>query len=305
MGMVMSNADLNLFVIFDAIMQEQSITAAAQRLFMTQPSVSNAVARMRHSWNDELFVKQGRGIKATPFANQLWQQISEPLYTINNAVNPVQFIAAIARRRFRIALTDGMTSVLWLPLRKIIEQQAPGIDLHAVPFRGDGEHLLLSNEVDLVLDSYKGNNKLIHSQWMSDFKFVCVMRPDHALAKKSLSLEIFLAAEHLFVSLSGDAQGVVDSQLTELGEQRRIAMTVNSFSGAFPLLAETNLICTLPDAAVSNAVAAGLVITKTLPINISDVKIYMAWHTRQHRDPALNWLKNRIDKVYRQTIIDD
>jgi DNA-binding transcriptional LysR family regulator len=300
----MSRSDLNLFVIFDAIMQEQSITAAAQRLFMTQPSVSNAVARMRHSWNDELFVKHGRGIKATPFANQLWQQISEPLNTINNAVNPVQFIPAIARRTFRIALTDGMTSVLWLPLRKMIEQQAPGIDLHAVPFRGDGEQLLLSNEVDLVLDGYKGDNKLIHSQWMSDFKFVCVMRPDHALAQQELSLKKFLSAEHLFVSLSGDAQGAVDAQLTELDNQRRIAMTVNSFSGAFPLLAETNLISTLPDAATLDAVAAGLVITKKLPINISDVKIYMSWHTRQRRDPALNWLKNRIDKVYRKTVIE-
>jgi len=298
----MSRSDLNLFVIFDAIMQEQSITAAAQRLFMTQPSVSNAVARMRHTWNDELFVKQGRGIKATPFANQLWQQISEPLNTISNAVNPVPFIAAIARRTFRIALTDGMTSVLWLPLRKMIEQQAPGIDLHAVPFRGDGEKLLLSNEVDLVLDSYQGNNKLIHSQWMSDFTFVCVMRPGHSLAKQSLSLEKFLRAEHLFVSLSGDAQGAVDAQLTELGKQRRIAMTVNSFSGAFPLLAETNLICTLPDAATANAVAAGLVIAKRIPINLNVIKIYMAWHTRQHRDPALNWLKSRIDKIYAQTI---
>ncbi|MCJ8298254.1 MAG: LysR family transcriptional regulator [Pseudomonadales bacterium] len=300
----MNRTDLNLFVIFDAIMQEQSISVAAQRLFMTQPSVSNAVSRMRHSWNDELFVKQGRGIKATPFADQLWQQISGPLNTISNAINPVQFIPALARHKFRIALTDGMTSVLWLPLRKMLEQQAPGIDLHAVPFRGDGEQLLLSNEVDLVLDSYSGGHKLIHSQWMSDFKFVCVMRPDHALAKQPLSLHKFLAAEHLFVSLSGDAQGTVDTKLTELGEKRRIAMTVNSFSGAFSLLAETNLISILPDAAADKSVAAGLVITKSLPIDIPDVKIYMAWHTRQHRDPALNWLKNRINKIYNETVIE-
>ncbi|EPJ53989.1 MAG: transcriptional regulatory protein [Osedax symbiont Rs2] len=300
----MNRADLNLFVIFDAIMQEQSISVAAQRLFMTQPSVSNAVSRMRHNWNDELFVKQGRGIKAPPFANQLWQQIPEPLNTISNAVNPVQFIPALARHRFRIALTDGMTSVLWLPLRQMLEQQAPGIDLHAVPFRGDGEALLLSNEVDLVLDSYSGGHKLIHSQWMSDFNFVCVMRPDHALADKPLSLAKFLAAEHLFVSLSGDARGAVDAKLTELGEKRRIAMTVNSFSGAFPLLAETNLITVLPEAATVSAVARGLVITKRLPIDISDAKIYMAWHTRQHRDPKLSWLKSRINKIYTQTIIE-
>lgn len=300
----MSRADLNLFVIFDAVMQEQSISAAAERLSMTQPSVSNAVSRMRQNWNDALFVRQGRGIKATPYADQLWQQISVPLSIISNAVNPVNFIPSLARQTFRIALTDGMTSVLWLPLRKILEEQAPGVDLHAVPFRADGEQLLLSNEVDLVLDNYSGGHRLIHSQWMSDFNFVCVMRPDHALAKQPLSLQNFLAAEHLFVSLSGNVQGATDLKLTEMGEKRRIAMTVNSFGGVFPLLAETNLISILPEAATVKSVAAGLVITKTLPIVLSDAKIYMAWHTRQHRNPAMNWLRDRITKVYKETVID-
>jgi len=297
-----NRADLNLFVIFDVIMQEQSISVAAERLHMTQPSVSNAVSRMRHQWNDALFIKQGRGIKPTPYANQLWQTISEPLNIIANAVNPAQFIPAQARQKFRISLTDGMASVLWLPLRKMIEQQAPGIDVHAVPFRGDGEQLLLNNEVDLVLDAYKGEHKLIHSQWMSDFKFVCVMRPEHALAKAPLSLDSFLAAEHLFVSLSGDAQGMVDTKLDELRKSRRIAMTVNSFSSVFPLLVDSNLITTLPAPAAASAVAKGDVITTNLPISVPDAKIYMAWHTRQNRDPALRWLMNSISKVYAETI---
>jgi len=300
----MNRLDLNLFVIFDVIMQEESISAAAERLHMTQPSVSNAVSRMRYQWNDALFVKQGRGIKPTPYANQLWQNISEPLNTISNAVNPAQFLPAVAKKKFRIALTDGMTSMLWPPLRKMIEQQAPGIDLHAVPFRGDGEQLLLNSEVDLVLDSYKGEHKLIHSQWMSDFKFVCVMRPEHALAKEELTLDSFLAAEHLFVSLSGDAQGMVDTKLTEINKTRRIAMTVNSFSSVFPLLVDSNLITTLPAPAAAKSVVSGDVITKALPISVPNVKIYMAWHTRQNRDPALRWLLNRINKVYSETISD-
>ncbi len=299
---IVNKTDLNLFIIFDVIMQEQSISAAAERLFMTQPSVSNAVSRMRHQWNDALFVKQGRGIKPTPYANQLWQTIAEPLNIISNAVNPAQFIPALARQTFRISLTDGMTSMLWLPLRKMIEQEAPGIDLHAVPFRANGEQLLLDNEVDLVLDIYKGEHKLIHSKWMSDLNFVCVMRPNHALAKSALTLENFLAAEHLLVSHSGDAQGMVDSKLAELGKTRRIAMTVNTFASVFPLLADSNLITILPEAATSEYVAAGEVITKKLPISIADVKIYMAWHTRQNRDPALSWLMNRINKIYSAVI---
>jgi DNA-binding transcriptional LysR family regulator len=257
---------------------------------------------MRHQWNDALFVKQGRGIKPTPYANQLWQTIAEPLNIISNAVNPAQFIPALARQKFRISLTDGMAGILWLPLRKMIEQEAPGIDLHAVPFLGNGEQLLLTNEVDLVLDGYKGEHKLIHSQWMSDLNFVCVMRPEHALAKIPLTLDNFLEAEHLLVSLSGDAQGMVDTELTKLEKVRRIAMTVNTFGSVFPLLADSNLITILPEATTTKYVATGDVITKELPINMANVKIYMAWHTRQNRDPALSWLMNRINKIYAEAV---
>lgn len=283
-------------------MQEQSISAAAERLYMTQPSVSNAVARMRHQWNDALFVKHGRGIKPTPYANQLWQTISEPLNIISNAVNPPQFIPSLARQTFRISLTDGMASMLWLPLRKMIEQEAPGVDLYAIPFRHNGEQLLLENEVDLVLDIYKGEHKLIHSKWMSDLKFVCVMRPEHALAKEPLTIENFLSAEHLLVSHSGDAQGMVDDELKELGKARRIAMTVNTFGSVFPLLANSNLITILPKDTATEYVAKGEVIIKELPLKVADVKIYMTWHTRQNRDPALSWLMNRINKIYKEIV---
>jgi len=298
----MDKPDLNLFVIFNVIMQEQSMSAAAKRLHMTQPSVSNAVSRMRHQWNDTLFVKQGRGIKPTPYANHLWQTISEPLNIISSAVNPPQFIPAHARKTFRISLTDAMASLLWRPLRKKIEQEAPGIDVHAVPFRANGEQLLLDNEVDLVLDIYKGGHQLVHSRWMSDLKFVCVMRPDHALAEQPLNLDNFLAADHLLVSHTGEAQGMVDSELTNLGKSRRIAMTVNTFSCVFPLLADSNLITILPEAIASNYVAKGDVITKVLPIKVADVAIYTAWHSRQNRDPALRWLMDIINKIYAEVV---
>lgn len=87
---------------------------------MTQPSVSNAVSRMRHVWRDPLFVKSGRGIKPTYYATQLWQQISLPLHTISQALDPEEFSPSTAKRCFRVALTDGMASLFWLDLRKVI-----------------------------------------------------------------------------------------------------------------------------------------------------------------------------------------
>ena len=116
----MSKPDLNLMVIFDAIMQEQSVSIAAKRLSMTQPSVSNALSRMRHVFKDPLFIKDGRGIKPTPFANALWLEVASSLNVISDAVNPKSFVPHYAKRTFRVALTDGMASLLWLELRKVI-----------------------------------------------------------------------------------------------------------------------------------------------------------------------------------------
>jgi DNA-binding transcriptional LysR family regulator len=293
----MTKPDLNLLVIFDAIMQEQSISAAAQRLAMTQPSVSNAVARMRHHWKEPLFVKQGRGIQATPFAQTLWQQIAQPLRHIQEAIAPSPFIPAQAKRRFRIALTDGISALLWPPLRQVIETRAPGVDIHAVPYKGNGESLLLQAEVDLVFDYYSGTCTQIHRQWMFDNHFVCVMGAHHPLADTPLSLSQFTGAEHLLVSLSGQASGIVDTKLAELGLTRRIAMTVNSFSAAIALLQQSNLITVLPYPVVAHALESGQLFAAPPPLSVPPARISMAWHRRQEQDVGLRWLRTTLERI--------
>jgi len=293
----MSRTDLNLMVIFDAIMKEQSITAAAEQLAMTQPSVSNALSRMRHQWHDPLFVKDGRGVKPTPFAEQLWQRINNPLADIQQALAPPEFIAQQARRQFRIALTDGMSGILWLPLRQHIEQYAPGIDIYAVPYKADGETLLLNAEVDLVVDYYPGRDRQIRSEAQFDNHFVCLMRPGHVLASQTLTLTRFLAQDHLLVSLSGDPRGAVDTQLQQQHQQRRVAMTVNSFSAALEILRDSNLIAVMPLSVAMKAIARGELVAKPVPLVVPPAPISMAWHIRQQRDPGLSWLRQTIAEI--------
>lgn len=293
----MAKTDLNLLVIFDTIMQEQSISIAAERLAMTQPSVSNAVARMRYVWSDPLFVKAGRGIKATPYAMKFWQQISESLHTISQAVNPEVFCASTAKRCFRIALTDGMSSLLWLELRKIVEQSAKNIDIHAVPYTMNASHLLQNADVDLVADYVPDIGNSFQRQFLCNNYFVAVMSPKHQLAKGKLSLEKFVRAEHLLVSLSGDASGAVDSKLVELKLTRRIAMTVNSFSNATHLLKDSSLISVLPYAIIANEIKSGLLLAKPLPFNLAPAEISMAWHKRNDRDVGLHWLRETINEI--------
>ena len=283
----MANLDLNLLVIFEAIMQEQSITAAAERLFMTQPSVSNAVTRMRHAWGDPLFVKEGRGIKPTPFAHALWRQVSGSLNAIRHATQKAPFNVARTERTFRIALTDWMADLFWLPLRKLIEKEAPGLNIHAVPYAVNAEQLLIEAEVDLVLDYYAGSSPHVKSQWIFDNHFVCAMGAQNPLAKQDLNLETFIQAEHLLMSLSGKAFGSVDAALQKQNAKRRIAMTVNHFSNITKILQGTNLITTIPLPIIYNSVNEGKLVIKEPPINIAPGPISMTWHKRLDQDLSL------------------
>jgi len=293
----MIKTDLNLLVIFDVIMQEQSISIAAERLAMTQPSVSNAVARMRHVWSDPLFVKAGRGIKATPYAVKLWQEVSESLHTISQVVNPETFSPSTAKRCFRVSLTDGMSSLLWLELREIIENKAPNIDIHAVPYTMNAVNLLQNAEVDLVTDYVPDIGNSFQRQFLCNNYFVAVMSPRHLLAHDELSLEQFVSAEHLLVSLSGDASGAVDNKLMELKLIRRIAMTVNSFANATQLLKASSLISVLPFAIIADEIKSGALIAKPLPFNLAPAEISMAWHKRNDRDLGLQWLRETVKEI--------
>ena len=144
--------ELKLLVIFDVIMTEKSITQAAERLSMTQPAVSNAVARMRVLWKDELLVPDGRKIQPTTYAKNLWEQVRDSLHNINQAVEPVAFEAKSAKRTFRIALPDIALDALGLDMRKLFEQEAPGLNLHAVPYTiACTKPLLDDADVDLVI----------------------------------------------------------------------------------------------------------------------------------------------------------
>jgi len=290
----MANVDLNLMVIFDAIMQEQSITLAAQRLSMTQPSVSNAVSRMRHVWQDPLFVKQGRGIRPTPFAETMWRDIEAPLHSIKNATQQQLFDIRGIKRTFRIALTDWMVDIFWLPLRQRIEEQAPDINIHAVPYAVNGERLLLDADVDMVLDYYEGSNERVKTQWLFDNHFVCVMRPEHPLVNQTLDLTTFAQAEHLLMSLSGDASGGVDTILSKHGLERRIAMTVNHCYNLPKLLENSDLITTIPLPVILDSVKSGRLVVRKLPFDLAPGPISMSWHLRNDRDPALLWLRKQV-----------
>ncbi|XOV79021.1 MAG: LysR family transcriptional regulator [Aestuariibacter sp.] len=295
----MRTQELNLLMVFDAIMTEGSITRAAERLAMTQPAVSNAVSRMRLLWKDELFVKEGRTIHPTLYARNLWAQIKEPLQELSHAVDPKQFDPATSNRTFRLAVADAIVDTVWRPLRKIIETEAPGINIHAIPYTiVNGEQVLIDAEVDLVIGAGSvSNTSVIRSEYLYTSSYVCVMRPDHPLAKANLSLEEFANAQHLLVSLSGDTTGFTDQMLAQHGLKRRVAMTVNHFTTVPDIIAASDLIAVVPSSTVEKAIFSGqLAVTKT-PVEVPGTQLCSNWHSRQEKDGGLLWLRQHVSHL--------
>nr|WP_289847310.1 LysR family transcriptional regulator [Alteromonas sp. C1M14] len=290
-------------MIFDAIMTEGAITRAAERLAMTQPAVSNALSRMRTAWGDELFVKDGRGIQPTAFARNLWSQIQGPLGQLENAVDPVAFDPSTSQRTFRIAATDTLVNMVWGPLRQIIEQEAPGINIYAIPNpNSDCDKILKDAEAELAISKYFLPTNVIRSQHLMDPKYVVVMRPGHPLAKEQLSLDDFVGAQHLLVSITGDTTGPTDQALTNLGLSRRIAMTVNDFYNVPPLLQQSDLICVAPSLVVEEDIFSGRLAVFETPVDVMATPVSILWHKRQDVDQGLQWLRHHVVRIIHERI---
>jgi len=291
--------ELKLLVIFDVIMTENSITRAAEQLSMTQPAVSNAVARMRTLWKDELFVPDGRKIQPTSFAKNLWDKIRDSLYNINQAVKPDAFSPKTAKRTFRVALPDIALDALWLDLRLLFEKEARGLNLHAVPYTINCTKQLLDDaDVDLVIGQSNRSLENICSDHLFDTNYVCAMRKGHPLAKPNLSIAEFAAAEHLLVSLSGDSTSPTDQALHQLGLSRRVAFTVNQFSSAVPIIKNSDLIAVLPTDLVYKSLSRDELSISHTPIGIPHTSISMLWHKRQSSDQGLIWLREQIKNIF-------
>ena len=297
----MKNQELTLLYVFDAIMTEGSITRAAERLNMTQPAVSNAVSRMRHAWKDPVFVKKGRQIEPTSYALSLWDQVRGPMHELSRAVTTTGFDPATSRRKFRIALADMMLDLLWPPLVSKLERDAPGIDLHAVPYTLGGAHMQLREaHVDLAIGMLTEHDHSLRSTWLADSGYMLAMREDHPLAGRPISLEAFLDARHLLISLSGDTHGPVDSALDRMGVSRRVAVTVNHFPAIPALLQTSDLITALPDGMMQDEqLRKGLWLTR-LPIEVDPISVYLIWHARHDREPGLIWMRSLVEYLIRE-----
>jgi len=299
--------DLNLLRVFNAVMTEQNLTRAASRLAMTQPAVSNALRRLRDALSDELLIRTAHGVKPTPRAEALWPAVRSALSQLEEAIAPEQsFDISTAQHTFRMAMADA-TAALWLPaLVRSIEKEAPGLKIRMMPLTTrEPRPMLLRGDIDLAIGYFPGvvaqltgaqgaSVSPIRHQLLYSGHYVCVMRKNHPLAKSELTLDAYCAANHLLVSFSGRAIGLVDEVLTKLGRERRILLTVNQFFTAGRVVATSDLVTVLPRHLIASTGIPSALITKELPFELPEVHVDMLWHERDTRNPAHRWLREHL-----------
>jgi LysR family nod box-dependent transcriptional activator len=299
--MNLGSLDLNLLVALDALLSERSVTRAAQRVGLSQPGMSNALARLRRHFDDPLLVRQGAGLVPTSRAEALRGPVHEALELIRGALDaPSQFDPATDRRSFRLSCSDYSVLMLIGPLVRALAAEAPGLLVEVIPRLADAGRALVNGDVDLVVEPPEIMGRVdLESLRLWDDRWKCCVWEGNTRVGSRMTLERYTALGHLIYSMGGAGQPVAlpDVHLSSLGVQRRIEVSVESFLLAPFLLQGTDLVTLIPKRAEAFLRRTGDIRVLEPPIEFPVLVETLWWHPRATADPAHTWLRGRIGEV--------
>jgi DNA-binding transcriptional LysR family regulator len=292
-GANLSNVDLNLLVIFEALLAERSAVRAGHRLGLSQPAVSHALARLRRQFADPLFVRAARGLTPTPRALELAPALAEILSATRRMLAPQGFVAAESRRTFTIGIPDYPATMLLPGVLVRLRREAPGITLLVRQCTSANAFELLENgRVDMAIGNFLAARPPLATRVLFNDDLICALRQDHPALSAPWTLERWLGLDHLNVSLAGEPQGYVDEVLARQGAHRRIVATVGHFLLAPHLLPQTDLVATEPRGVLAPLAAPLGLALRSVPFKAPGFAISLAWHARIRDDEGYRWLQN-------------
>jgi len=297
----LARIDLNLLVLFEAVLEERHVARAAQRLHVSPSAVSHGLGRLRELMQDPLFLRQPRGVVPTERARELAAPIADILERARQVISRAEgFDPRKSVRRFVMGAPDAVTSILLPGLLRELRREAPGIDLCVRNLVGQFE--LALNELDqrtldvAMLPMPDVPARFVARTLFEDEGFVIVRRAGHPLGKK-LTLAKYCAAPHVVVSVTGDPHGFVDQVLAKRGMSRRVALTVSNFMQALAIVAESDLVGAMPRRFVERHGARFRVVTCAAPFTISSEPIRAIAPQVATMDGGLAWLLGALERA--------
>ncbi len=295
------SVDLNLLVVFDAMLQQRSVTRAAEALGLSQPAMSAALARLRVLFNDPLFVRAGAQMNPTPSAERLGTVIRPLVLTIQTEIlQPPVFDPATSQRSYAL-LTPDIAEMNFLPrLLAHLAQHAPQVNLKTLAMpRHAAASALESGAAELAIGYFPDLQKAgFFQQRLIRSSHVCLLRQGHALGRGKLTLAQFLQASHAVVKPDG-REHVFEQFLQARGLQRRVVVELSHFMSLLPIVETSDLIATVPRDLAEFFVQHGKVRYVDTPMKSPVIDVFLFWHQRYQKDPAHVWLRKQIHELFR------
>lgn len=294
--------DLNLLPVFIALMEERNVTRAAERLGITQPALSNTLARLRDTMRDPLFVRERYGMRPTQLAEEIAPVIADALAKLDEVIlGQQEFDPAKAERLFTIAPNDYVEFVLVPAVVARLGEVAPGIRLRLTPFGSDlVDTGVVSGTTALALGRIVDPPDNVVVQHLMEDSLACVLRADHPEIGDSLSREQFERLKHVNMLPPGRLRVGLFQPLERLGLKRDVAVSVTHFLSIPELIAVTDYCTTLPTLICRRIAEDRRLKVLAPPVDLGTFPVQMAWHVRYRNDPAHRWLRDVIADVARE-----
>ncbi len=297
--MNLRNVDLNLLTVFDAVMQEGSVTAAARKLGMSQPAVSDAVSRLRLVLEDQLFVRTGRGVKPTPRAQQYASQVRRILDLVILMLSEAEdFDVVTSERVFNLILLDYGELVILPALMHYLDELQAGVSLNVRSQRQQAAvESLRTGAIDLMLSTEPIVGRGVKCELACREKQVSMVRRGHPLVGDSMSLEQFLSLRHVVLDWPDYRGSLIEQRLRAAGKERDCHLRVHSLFDMPRVVASTDMVCTLPSQMAYHFSTLHSLAAFPSPLDDIDIEIYLNWHSRFDPDPGTQWMRRAIQAL--------
>jgi DNA-binding transcriptional LysR family regulator len=301
--MNLTSIDLNLLVAFDALAREHNVTLAADRVGLSQPAMSNALARLRKKFNDPLFVRTAAGMQPTPYAQGLAEPIARACELLESALGVnAGFDPASTDKSFTFYLSE-IGELVFLPKILLgLNTHAPRVSVKVkrTPEKGL-QDAMAAGDGDLAVGIFPSLKSGFYQQRLYSDKFVCIVRRNHPSIRSSLSLEQYVAAPHAVVVSTGTGHDTALEQiLWKQRLQRRIAVSVPDFLVLPAIVEQTDAIATIPLRMVAALQGRRNLQVLESPIKFPRIEIRQHWHERYHHDAANKWLREFVAQLLKE-----
>lgn len=291
--------DLNLLPALKALVEEKSVSRAAEKLCMSQPAMSHVLRRLRDQLDDPVLVKSASGMVPTARAQALLGPTVTVLQEIEKIVQPPQaFNPATSRRRFVISTSDYVVFALLPTLAESMIRTAPNIEVQVrQPITGPAHLAFEEENIDLAVgfDAIFGSTPHIYSETLMDESIVCLTRQCNArVTGNDITLGQFLECKHILVTWREAGTGLIDDCLEKLGLRRDVSFVLPNFLTAPWILEKTDLLLCLPRRMAAKFVQLAPLKILPVPLELPRYELMMLWRPSDERDQAHMWLRERL-----------